>query len=56
MNVLINKAQDLDHTNPLFMQQKLLKFKDIPIIKLQTVLTMYKAENNHLSENIEKPF
>jgi len=41
---LQKKASYLDHIHPLFVQYKYLKYLDI--VKLKTLITIYKAQNN----------
>ena len=50
----IHKVSYLEHTNPLFIQSKLLKFTDI--VSYQTAIIMYKAKNRQLPENIQNVF
>jgi len=45
------KASYLDHTHPLFVQYKCLKFLDI--VKLKTLIIIYKAKNNMLPINLQ---
>ena len=47
----IAKASYLDHTHPLFVQYKCLKFLDI--VKLKTLIIIYKAKNNMLPINLQ---
>lgn len=51
---IINKAKFLDHTNPLFIESKLLKLQDL--IKLHTLQLSYKAYYNLLPVNLQKLF
>ena len=51
---VIHKASYLEHTNPLFIQSKLLKFTDI--VSYQTAITMYKAKNHLLPLNVQNLF
>lgn len=50
----IHKVGYREHTNPLFLQSKLLKFTDI--VSYQTALIMYKAKNHQLPKNIQNLF
>nr|XP_049573449.1 uncharacterized protein LOC125966909 [Syngnathus scovelli] len=50
----IHKVNYLEHTNPLFIQSKLLKFTDI--VSYQTVIIMYRAKAKQLPENIQNLF
>lgn len=43
-----------DHTNTLFIKSKLLKLEDL--VKLKTLLILYRARNNQLPSNIQKLF
>jgi len=49
----IAKASYIDHTHPLFVQYKRLKFFNI---KLKTLIKIYKAKNNILPINLPKKF
>ena len=48
----IAKASYLDHSQPLFVQYKCLKFLDI--VKLKTLIIIYKVENSMLPINLPK--
>ena len=50
----VAKASYLDHTHPLFVQHNCLKFLDI--VKLKTLIIIYKAKNNMLPNNLQKMF
>jgi len=51
----IAKASYLDHTHPLFVQYKCLKFLLIlNNVKLKTLIIIYKAKNNILPINLQK--
>jgi len=45
----IVKASYLDHTNPLFVHYKILD-----VVKLKTLIIIYKAKNNMLPINLQK--
>jgi len=47
----ISKASYLDHTHPLFIQYKCLRF--LVILKLKTFITIYKTKNNILPINLQ---
>ena len=51
---MIFGARRLDHTNSFFQQLHVLKFPDI--IKLKTLLFMYKAYYNYLPSNVQRLF
>ena len=51
---IIHRVGYRDHTNPLFIQSKLLKLKDM--VEFQTVQVLYKAKNKLLPLNIQKLF
>ena len=51
---IIHRVGYLEHTNPLFLQSKLLKFTDIG--SYQTAITMYRARNHLLPLNIQNLF
>lgn len=51
---IIHKAGYRDHTNVLFLKSKLLKFSDL--VKLYTVVPVFKANMNILPKNIQKLF
>ena len=51
---IIDHASRLEHTNPIFLKYKLLKFVDL--IKLNTCVIMYKARCNLLPTRIMKLF
>ena len=51
---LICNASYLEHTNPMFLNCKLLKFVDI--VKLKTAIVMYKAKNCLLPKNVQNLF
>ena len=51
---VIHGAGYRDHTNSLFLQSKLLKFRDL--VELKTTQIAYKAKNNLLPGNIQKLF
>ena len=48
----IAKASYLDHTQPLFVQYKCLKFLDI--VNFKTLIIIYKDKNNMLPINLPK--
>lgn len=50
----IHKVGYQEHTNPLFLQSKLLKFTDI--VSYQTAIIMYKAKNHQLPANLQNLF
>ena len=50
----IHKVGYREHTNPLFLHSKLLKFPDI--VSLQTALILHKAHNHQLPKNIQRLF
>nr|XP_049577520.1 centrosomal protein of 44 kDa isoform X1 [Syngnathus scovelli]XP_049577521.1 centrosomal protein of 44 kDa isoform X1 [Syngnathus scovelli] len=50
----IHKVNYLEHTNPLFIQSKLLKFTDI--VSYQTAIIMYRPKAKQLPENIQNLF
>ena len=50
----IAKASYLDDTHPLFVQYKCLNIFDI--VKLKTLIIIYKARNNVLPINLQKKF
>jgi len=50
----IAKANYLDHTNPLFVQYKCLKVLDV--VKLKTLIVIYKAKYNMLPINLQTFF
>ncbi len=50
----INKAGYRDHTNPLFIKSRMLKFIDL--VKFKTAPVMYKARNNLLPNTIREMF
>lgn len=51
---IIHKAGYRDHTNCLFLESKLLKFSDL--VKLYTVMPVFKANINILPSNVQKLF
>ncbi len=51
---IINHAEYLDHTNSLFFKSQTVKFMDL--VKLRMEIIMFKAQNDALSENIQKRF
>ena len=51
---IVAKAGYIDHTSPLFKRFNCLKFVDI--VKLNTLLIVYKARNNILPYNIQNMF
>ena len=51
---IIHNVRYLDHTNPLFIRSKLLKFTDL--VEFQTTQIMFKAKINILPLNIQKLF
>lgn len=51
---IIHGAGYRDHTNSLFLQSKLIKFKDM--VDFHTAQILFKAKNNLLPENIQTLF
>ncbi|KAK0133338.1 RNA-directed DNA polymerase from mobile element jockey [Merluccius polli] len=51
---IIHKVGYRDHTHPLFLHSKMLKFTDI--VPYQTAQIMYKAKSNTLPGNIQQLF
>lgn len=51
---IIHGAGYRDHTNSLFLQSKLIKFKDL--VDFHTAQILFKAKNNLLPENIQTLF
>ncbi len=51
---IVNKAGYLDHTTPLFLKSKTLKFMDL--VNLKTAQVVFKARNNLLPDNIQHFF
>ena len=51
---IVDKAHYREHTNPIFLKYKLLKFEDI--VNLKTILVVYQAKNNLLPTNIQNRF
>jgi len=47
----VAKASYLDHTHRLFVQYRCLKFLDV--VKLRTLVIIYKAKNNMLPINLQ---
>ena len=44
----------LEHTNPLFLQSRILKFMDL--VKFKTLQMVFKSRNNLLPRNLQKMF
>ena len=50
----VDKSLFRDHTNPLFVKYRCLKFQDL--INLKTLLIVLRAKNNNLPAKIQKLF
>lgn len=51
---IIHKTGYRDHTNPLFLHSKVMKFEDL--VKYKTLQIMHKARNNLLPKHIQNMF
>ncbi len=51
---IVDKIGFRDHTDPLFVKYKCLKFNDI--VNLKTLSIVHQAENNNLPVNVQKLF
>ena len=51
---VVDKSLFRDHTNPLFVKYRCLKFQDV--INMKTLLIVHRAKNNNLPTKIQKLF
>ena len=51
---VVDKSLFRDHTNPLFVKYRCLKFQDL--INMKTLLIVHRAKNNNLLTKIQKLF